>query len=196
LDFANDEVGKIDDVLVVWEEIVKESVVKFVDSKKITSVEQPVHIYTKSPCKSLKNPYVRIKGLVESRAVVCEGTAVDDAAKAVKNDLVSTVKNRLFVVKMFKTNLLDESFQLPKRVFAAENPMVCDYLMDHENIGNSIKNIKDLLGLDIKEVVGSEKFKPQAIVQVSEKKSHFWLVAAIGVFIALLISALIMLVQG
>lgn len=196
LDFSNDEVEKIDDVLMVWDEIVKESVVKFVDSKKITSVEQPVHIYNKSPCKSLKNPYVRIKGLIESRAVVCEGATVDDAVKAVKNDLMSTVKNRLFVVKMFKNNLLDESFQLPKRVFAAEYPMVCDYLMGHENTGNSIKNIKDLIGLDIKEVVGSENFKPQTRVEVNEKKSHFWLMAAIGVFIALLISALIMLVQG
>ncbi|OMJ92286.1 hypothetical protein SteCoe_4945 [Stentor coeruleus] len=196
LDFSNDEIGKIDDVLMVWDEIVKESVVKFVDSKKITSVEQPVHIYTKTPCKNLKNPYMRIKGLIESRAVVCEGTSIDDAIKSVKNDLISTMKNRIFVAKMFKSNLLDESFQLPKRIFAAENPMVCDYLMEHETTNNSIKNIKDLLGLSINEVVGSEIFKPQTRVQISEKKSYFWLMAAIGAFIVLLISLLIILVQG
>ena len=128
---------------------------------------------------------VRLKGLITSKIMVIEGISTQEARVQLKKDLINSMDHRN-IINENATNGSNK-IQFPKRIFAFDKVLICDYLTPTENYEHSLSRIQSLLSLNPSEFTSNEKIKPQEIIlqRNESKKNYFILYVLIPILLAI-----------
>jgi len=160
-------------------------------SQEVLNVEL---LLTESTCPddvAAQNSVVRLKfaGKISSRSYLAPGATVNMAKKAVKSDLLRSLKTRLAMhcdtmqdsEEEEETKVVHEP---PRRVFVSvgdplvQGVAVCDYLYPGEGLEDCVNNVKEIFGWDVVEdsveddveiVASPREVKPPASPSASDK---------------------------
>lgn len=179
--------GNLEKILQIWTDLVEKFQFRFngLETKRIDR-EVEVAVFSKD-VKVLAEPCrVRTSGVVDSRIIVVEGTAIEVAEEMLRNDLVSNLKNRCSLITSAGTEI-----DLPRRVFVFEKIMVCDYLIGGEGLPDAISRIQALLDLPVQSFSSFEKapHRPLLTPRPHTSAKYYLLLLLpilIGIFISLL----------
>eukprot|EP00092_Neocalanus_flemingeri_P029901 GFUD01032466.1.p1 GENE.GFUD01032466.1~~GFUD01032466.1.p1 ORF type:complete len:432 (+),score=114.88 GFUD01032466.1:37-1332(+) len=154
-------------------------------------------LFTDSPCPAEVVPQssmVRLKfaGKLSSRSYLAPGATVQMAKKAVKSDLLRSLKTRLAMhCDTMQEAEEDEEVKVvhepPRRVFVSVGDVmvqgiaVCDYLYPGECLEDCVNNMKEIFGWDVIEdsieddveiVASPRETRPPASPSASEKEKQ------------------------
>jgi Odorant response abnormal 4-like len=145
--------SSFDQVVEQWTLMVNSFEVRFEATNLKKVLGRPVvQVYSKDVNRPVQACGVRVKGVIESKVIVPEGSDFDQAVAGVKKDLVDTLVNRHSIIN--KTP--NSNFQLPRRVFAHGLIPVCDYLTEKETYEDSKTRLESLFNTQFTDFSSTE----------------------------------------